>query len=121
MYRIAVVEDFVDARDILRVILEPEYDVRLFEDGTSFLKAFDTDGEFDLVLLDLRMPDMDGFLVLENVLKQKRKRRPPVVAVTANAMSGDREKALAAGFDDYITKPYDFLELLACVQRHVTR
>jgi len=63
--------------------------------------------EPDLVLLDIEMPLMDGFAVLERVRSDPRFLRLPVFAVTANAMQGDREKALAAGFDGYITKPID--------------
>lgn len=61
----------------------------------------------DLVLLDLRLPDVDGWEVLRRLRAGSDGGRTPVVAVTAHAMRGDRERALAAGFDDYLTKPID--------------
>jgi CheY-like chemotaxis protein len=60
--------------------------------------------EFDIVLLDIQLPKMDGFAVLKQ-LRKVCARRVPVIAVSSYAMAGDRERALSAGFDGYITKP----------------
>ena len=65
----------------------------------------------DLILLDINLPDMDGFQVLNMIRANPISRHIPVVAVTANAMHGDRENILAAGFDAYVAKPLTRLEL----------
>jgi len=71
----------------------------------------------DLILLDIQMPGIDGFEVLRRLRAAGRTRCVPVVAVSANAMPGDIERARAAGFDDYLTKPIDFDRLLSVVRR----
>jgi len=71
----------------------------------------------DLVLLDIQLPGIDGFEVLRRLRASPATVAIPVVAVSANAMRSDIERARAAGFDDYLTKPIDFERLLALVQR----
>ena len=73
--------------------------------------------QLDLVLLDIQLPGFDGFEVLRRLRADVRTRRIPVVAVSANAMPADRQRALAAGFEDYITKPIEIPVLLAVVDR----
>lgn len=65
----------------------------------------------DLILLDINLPDMDGFEVLKAIRNDPAHRHTPVVAVTANAMHGDKENILEAGFDAYVAKPLTRLEL----------
>ncbi len=72
----------------------------------------------DLVLMDIRLPDFDGVEALGRLRADKRTASIPVLALTAQAMTGDREQCLAAGFDGYISKPVDVVELLAAVRRH---
>jgi two-component system cell cycle response regulator DivK len=71
-----------------------------------------------LALLDIRLPDMDGVEALRLLRMDERTTSIPVVAVTAQAMKGDRERFLAAGFDGYLSKPIDVDDLLAVVERH---
>ncbi|MGI1671457.1 MAG: response regulator [Neptuniibacter sp.] len=73
--------------------------------------------EFDLVLLDLQMPVMDGFETIAEIRKKPRLSNLPVIALTAHAMSDDKEKSLAAGMDDHITKPIDIDELEATLYK----
>jgi two-component system cell cycle response regulator DivK len=73
----------------------------------------------DLVLLDIQLPGRDGFGVLDDVRRLAGDRRWKVVALTAHAMPGDREHALAAGFDGYITKPIDVRGFAAEVARYL--
>ncbi|MBK7661613.1 MAG: response regulator [Betaproteobacteria bacterium] len=75
-------------------------------------------GAFDLVLMDCQMPEMDGFAATAEIRRsQDGAARTPIVAVTANALAGDRERCLASGFDDYLAKPYREEALLAVVNR----
>ena len=72
----------------------------------------------DLLLMDIRLPDIDGVEALSRLRADERTASIPVLAVTAQAMHGDRERFLDAGFDDYIAKPVDVRRLLDAVRRH---
>lgn len=104
MKRIAVVEDNPDNRLLVRVILESLYEVAEYESGFAALAGLQQDKP-DLVLLDVSLPEMDGTEVLQRLRADERLRDLPVIALTAHAMTGDREKFIGAGFDDYVTKP----------------
>jgi len=71
-----------------------------------------------LVLMDIRLPDMTGVEALSRLRKSERTARIPVLALTAQAMKGDRERFIEAGFDGYLSKPVDIDELLATVEQH---
>ena len=117
MKKIAVVEDNPDNRLLVRVILEPSYQVTEYETGFAALEGLRQDRP-DLVLLDVSLPEMDGTEVLRSIRAETSLRDLPVIALTAHAMSGDREKYLAAGFDEYVTKPIvDEQVLLDAIQR----
>jgi CheY-like chemotaxis protein len=77
-------------------------------------------GGFDIVLMDVMMPEMDGHETTRAIRQMSQHASLPVIAVTARAMQGDREKALDAGATDYITKPIDVEELLSCMERWLT-
>jgi CheY-like chemotaxis protein len=104
MKKIAVVEDNPDNRLLVRVILDSLYEVTEYETGPAALAGLTTDKP-DLVLLDVSLPEMDGSEVLRRIRADSLLRDLPVIALTAHAMAGDREKFLGAGFDDYVTKP----------------
>jgi two-component system cell cycle response regulator DivK len=72
----------------------------------------------DLVLMDVQLPDIDGIEALGRLREDKRTASIPVLALTAQAMEGDRERFLAAGFDGYLSKPVDIGDLVATVKRH---
>jgi len=74
----------------------------------------------DLILLDLKMPDMDGYETATALKSQGATKNIPIVAVTAQAMLGDREHALSAGCDDYLTKPVDALLLMDTVKKYLS-
>ena len=77
-------------------------------------------GDIDLVLMDVMMPQMDGYETTRAIRRMPQYTRLPVITVTARAMQGDREKSIDAGATDYITKPIDIEELLACMERWLT-
>jgi len=104
MNTVAVVEDNADNRLLLQAILDGLYDVVEYENGVDALAGLAAKLP-DLVLLDISLPGMDGNEILARIRADEQLRRLPVIALTAHAMAGDREKYLAAGFNDYITKP----------------
>jgi CheY-like chemotaxis protein len=120
MTTIAIVEDNADNRLLLQAILDGLYDLVEYENGTDALAGLAASLP-DLVLLDISLPGMDGNEILSRIRADHRLRKLPVIALTAHAMSGDREKYLAAGFNDYITKPIvDETILLAAIDRWLT-
>ena len=105
MRKILVAEDDLASRELIREILEARgYEVVEVGDGQEAVQKI-AEKKPDLVLLDIQMPLLDGFGVLRQLRQDSRFASLPVVAVTAYAMQGDRAKALAAGFDAYLTKP----------------
>jgi len=104
MTTIAVVEDNADNRLLLQALLGERYDLVEFDNGADALAGLGASLP-DLVLLDISLPGMDGNEILTRIRADERLRPLPVIALTAHAMAGDREKYLSAGFDDYITKP----------------
>ncbi len=104
MNTVAVVEDNADNRLLLQAILDGLYTVVEYENGVDALAGLAASLP-DLVLLDISLPGMDGNEILARIRADDQLRRLPVIALTAHAMAGDREKYLAAGFNDYITKP----------------
>jgi two-component system cell cycle response regulator DivK len=101
---VAVVEDNRDNRLLIRAILEDRYRIDEYARGTEALAGFATRLP-DLILLDISLPEMDGLEVLAQLRGDAALRGRPVIALTAHAMAGDRERYLAAGFDDYVSKP----------------
>ena len=114
---VAVVEDNADNRLLLQAILEGLYEVREYTTAEAALAAFRTDPP-DLVLLDISLPGMSGEDLMREVRLEPRLRHLPVIALTAHAMSEDRERYLGAGFDAYVTKPIvDEAALLTTIDR----
>ena len=115
--KIAVVEDNPDNRLLVEALLEDDYEIAEYETGVQAVAGLGEDVP-DLVLLDISLPEMDGTEVLQWIRQDDRVRHLPVIALTAHAMAGDREKFLAAGFDDYVTKPIvDEAVLLGAIAR----
>ncbi len=90
-------------------------------DGRRGIEALRAAPEIDLILMDVMMPGMDGYATMAAIRQMPRFERLPIIAVTARAMPGDREKSLAAGANDYVTKPVDTDELLACMERWLSK
>lgn len=114
---IALVEDNPDNRLLVQAILEDRYEIVEFETGVLALAGL-KDFVPDLVLLDISLPEMDGPEVLRRMREDPRLAKVPVIALTAHAMTGDRERFLRQGFDDYLTKPIvDDTLLVAAIER----
>ena len=114
---VGIVEDNAANRLLLGAILAERYELRQFETGPDALGAF-REAPPHVVLLDISLPGMDGLEVLAWMRADDRLRAVPVVALTAHAMDGDRERLLSSGFDEYIPKPIvDFDHLRSTVER----
>lgn len=119
--KILVVEDNMQNRVLMRQILTPHgYEVLEAADGLSGLEMA-REHMPALILLDIQMPVMNGFMVIRELRNHPELRRIKAIAVTSFAMKGDREKALQAGFDEYVTKPIDTRTFPALVKQVLAR
>jgi CheY-like chemotaxis protein len=109
--RIAVVEDNADNRLLVRALLQHLYDIAEYENGAEALAGIAKQRP-DLILLDISLPGMDGYAVLGAIRATPSMANLPVIALTAHAMRGDRDRIIASGFNDYISKPIDDEQIL---------
>ncbi|MFJ4690694.1 HAMP domain-containing protein [Streptomyces sp. NPDC088766] len=118
---VLVVDD--DARNLFALsgILEL-HGIRVLhaENGREGIEALRADPDIALVLMDVMMPEMDGYTATAEIRTMPQYADLPIIAVTAKAMPGDREKSLASGASDYVTKPVDTHDLMSCVRRWLT-
>jgi two-component system cell cycle response regulator DivK len=119
MKTILYVEDNSDNRSLIRRVLESE-GYRVLESPTAAhaLGTLQQDKP-DVILMDINMPDMDGYTLTARIRSMPETTHIPIVAVTANVMRGDREKSLEAGCDGYIQKPIDIDELSNQIERYI--
>ena len=116
MRELAVVEDNRDNRLLLKLFLGDSYLLREYENGADALEGMKRTVP-DLILMDISLPGLDGKGVLARVRADEKLRHVPVIAITAHAMVGDREKLLGAGFDGYVSKPIvDEAVLVAAIE-----
>ena len=116
MPTLLLVEDNEENRDGLsRHLRRKGYEVLVAADGRQGLEAARS-GAPDLVLMDMSLPVLDGWEATRQLKADPHTRHIPVIALTAHAMAGDRDKALAAGCDEYDTKPVEFARLLGKIQ-----
>lgn len=117
MPRILLVEDNEINRDMLsRRLARRGYDVVIAEDGQQGVELAGTAAP-DVILMDMSLPVIDGWEATRRLKADEATKRIPVIALTAHAMAGDREQALAAGCDDYDTKPIELPRLLGKIER----
>jgi len=116
--RVLVVEDGLVNQHVARGVLESwGHEVRIAENGREAVDFFSNDS-FDAVLMDIHMPVMDGYEATQALRKHERGSGIPIIAMTAAAMSDDRERCLAAGMDDYIAKPIAIDELFMVIEQN---
>ena len=116
---ILVVEDQEDNRQILRDLLgNAGYQLVEAGNGEEAIAAVTTQ-RFDLILMDIQLPVMDGYEATRRIRSNPELNSIPIIAVTSYALTGDEAKALAAGCNAYITKPYSPRALLAKVREHL--
>lgn len=121
MAKILLVEDDEMNRDMLsRRLMRRDYEVVIAEDGAQGL-AMASGEKPDLILMDLSLPVMDGWESTRRLKADPRTKSIPVIALTAHAMPGDREKSLQAGCDDFETKPVEFQRLLDKIERFLSK
>jgi two-component system, cell cycle response regulator DivK len=116
-----VVEDFEDSRFMMRRLLEMSgYDVLEASDGEQAVKMA-VEARPVLILMDLSLPKLDGLSATRKIRQKKGLKRVPIVAVSAHDSPESRTEALEAGCDEYVTKPIDFDNLNAILQRFVNQ
>ena len=116
---ILVVEDQEDNRQILRDLLgNAGYELTEAENGEEAIAAAGKQRP-DLILMDIQLPIMDGYEATRLIRTNPDLRSVPIIAVTSYALAGDEDKALAAGCDGYVTKPYSPRDLLAKVRTYL--
>ena len=120
--RVLVIDD--DARNVFAITSTLElYGMTVTQapNGRKGVEALLSADDTDLILMDVMMPEMDGYTTMNKIRQMPAFAALPIIAVTARAMPGDREKSIAAGASDYVTKPVDTDELLACMERWLIR
>lgn len=114
--KILLIEDNEMNRDMLsRRLLRKGYDVTIAADGDEGIQMTRTEAP-DLILMDLSLPVLDGWEATRRIKAEEATRHIPIIALTAHAMAGDRERALQAGCDDYDTKPIELPRLLGKIE-----
>ncbi len=118
---ILYVEDNSDNRKLVRRVLEAEgYAVAEAKDGQQAMERLLSE-QIDLALMDINMPEVDGYTLTARIKAMPQFAKLPIVAVTANVMRGDRERSLQAGCDGYIQKPIDIDTLSEQIERFLRR
>ena len=118
---ILYVEDNIDNRTLVRrILLSEDYNLIEAVNAMEALKVLETTKP-DLILMDINMPDMDGYTLTARIKTTPGFERVPILALTANVMRGDKEKTLEAGCDGYIQKPLDIDQLIREVERFLAR
>jgi signal transduction histidine kinase/CheY-like chemotaxis protein len=120
--RVLLIDD--DARNVFAITSTLELQgmvVAQAPDGRKGIEALTSGEDPDLILMDVMMPELDGYATMHEIRRMPAFATLPIIAVTARAMPGDREKSIAAGASDYVTKPVDTDELLACMERWLAR
>ena len=115
--KILLVDD--DMRNLFalsKILKERGMEIVKAENGQKALDILDTHADIDLVLMDIMMPEMDGYEAMKRIRSQRKFKNLPIIALTAKAMKDDKQKCIDAGANDYITKPVDIERLLSLMR-----
>jgi len=118
--KILLVEDEYFNQELMSDIFEEsECDLCIVNNGVEAVKKF-VSVKYDIILMDVQMPIMDGYTATEEIRKIEIDRsslKTPIIAITANSLSGDRERCLKVGMDDYLSKPINIMTLMTKLQK----
>jgi CheY-like chemotaxis protein len=115
--KVLIVDDDVRNVFALTSVLEANgMEVVFAENGKDGIETLRENPDIDLILMDIMMPEMDGYQTMAAVREMPEFRQLPIISLTAKAMKGDREKSIASGASDYITKPVDTDQLLSLMR-----
>jgi len=120
--KILLAEDnLVNQKVAMHLLGKLGHKVSLVENGLQAVAAIEKD-EYDLVLMDVQMPEMGGFEATAKIrqMEQKLGKHTPIIAMTAHALHGDREKCIDAGMDDYVSKPIQLKHLQATLDKYIS-
>jgi CheY-like chemotaxis protein len=119
--RVLLAEDVVANQVLVVRILEKRgHTITVANNGREAVECL-LDANFDVILMDVQMPEMDGFQATSAVRALSNGRQVPIIALTAHAIAGDEEKCRVAGMDGYLTKPLELVELVQAVERFGTQ
>jgi CheY-like chemotaxis protein len=119
--KVLIVEDYFINQEVIQDILEMlECEVEIAENGQEAVKMYQKN-KYDLILMDIQMPILDGYSATKEIrdFEKLEGLYTPIVALTANALVGDKEKCLGAGMDDYISKPIEFSKIEEILDKHI--
>ena len=115
--KILVVDD--DMRNVFsikKVLEEKSLKVLIGKNGKESITCLNDNPDINLVLMDIMMPEMDGYTAIGEIRKQERFKKLPIIALTAKAMKGDRSKCIEAGANDYLAKPFEIDRLFSMLR-----
>jgi len=118
--RLLLVEDnLVNQKVVLAILRKKGYQIDVANDGREALDKLDRQAPYDLILMDVQMPVLDGLEATRAIRREPKWEKIPIIAMTAHAMNGDRERCLQAGMDAYISKPVQPAHLVATIEKHL--
>ena len=115
-------DDDISGLLLKKIAARKGWNVEICKNGVKAVEMY-SERSFDIVLMDVQMPELDGYKATEQIrrLENIKKTRTPIIAMTANALSGDKDKCLANGMDDYLSKPVDFNEFYKMMEKWIKR
>lgn len=121
-FTILLAEDNKDHQKLVSMYLEKTgIDLQIANDGQELLKKLKKGTNYDLVLLDIQLPKIDGYAAAKIIRKDKKNKDLIIIGLSAFAMNGDKRKAVAKGMNDYLSKPIDKVTLLSMINKYLKR